>query len=234
MAKTNCPPSDKEGAEEHRQSRIATTVATTTATVAMTTAAAVGGGNSPQHRERLTWAKAARFLALPFAAARVDTFMRVKRFEEVSVDELVARGIEGILLDADGTLAPHHAREFDASVLNHVRAMLEKGLRVAIYTNAGEDRFQSFQKMGVKVARDLPAKPDPYGFRAAMTDFLQLRDPAKVCMIGDNYLTDGGAIDAGMHFIHVQPVRGDEPFLHSATRHFAYLCAEFYNRRAAQ
>ena len=186
-------------------------------------------GGSPQ-REGLTWAKTSRFLALPFSPSRMDTFMQVKRFEEVSIDRLLAQGIEGILLDADGTLGPHHAREFNMSIMDHVRAMLEKGLKIAIYTNAWEDRFQPFQEMGVKVVSNVPAKPDPRGFQIAMTDFLQLQNPAKVCMIGDNYVTDGGAIDAGMHFIHVRPIKGEEPFLHSATRLFAYLCAKFYNR----
>jgi predicted HAD superfamily phosphohydrolase YqeG len=49
-------------------------------------------------------------------------------------------------------------------------------------------------------------------------------------MIGDSYLTDGGAIDAGMLFIHVQPVKGNESLMHSATRLFAYLCAKMYER----
>ena len=184
---------------------------------------------SNHSREGLTWAKASRFIALPFCPSRLNTFIQVKRFEEIPINQLLAKGVEGILLDADGTLGPHHAREYSPPVIDHVRAMLEKGFKIAIYTNAWEDRFQPFQEMGVKVVSNVPAKPDPRGFQVAMTDFLQLQDPAKVCMIGDNYVTDGGAIDAGMHFIHVRPVRGNEPLLHSATRLFAYLCAKLYN-----
>jgi uncharacterized protein len=160
--------------------------------------------------------------------------MQVKKFEEVSIDRLLKKGIEGILLDADGTLGPHHAREFDSVVLGHVCAMLKNGFKVAIYTNAWEDRFQSFQEMGVQVVSNVPAKPDPRGFHIAMTDFLKLEDPAKVCMIGDNYVTDGGAIDEGMHFVHVQPIKGNEPFFHSATRFFACLCAKMYSRKTIE
>lgn len=183
--------------------------------------------SSPE-REGLTWAKVSRFLALPFSPSRLSTFMRVKRFEEIPIERLRAQGLEGVLIDADGTLAPHHAREFKQSVLDHVRSMLENGLKIAIYTNAWENRFEPFQEMGVKVVTNVPAKPDPRGFQIAMTDFLQLDDPAKVCMIGDSYITDGGAIDAGMQFIHVRPIKGNEPFFHSATRLFAYLCAKMY------
>ncbi len=192
----------------------------------------VSGGSPP--REGLTWAKTFRFLTLPFSPSRLDTFMQVKRFEDVPIERLLEQGFEGILLDADGTLAPHHAREFSPSVLDHVHAMLNNGFKMAIYTNAWEDRFQAFQEMGVKVVTNVPAKPDPQGFHIAMTDFLQLEDPARVCMIGDNYVTDGGAIDAGMYFIHVRPVKGNEPFLHSATRFLAYLCAKMYGRQTAK
>ena len=183
-------------------------------------------------REGFTWAKASRFLAIPFSPSRLDTFKQVKRFEDVPVEELLEKGFEGILIDADGTLTSHHEREFTQSVVDHVRNMLEKELKVAIYTNAREDRFQVFQDMGVKVITNVPAKPDLRGFHIAMTNFLHLEDPAKVCMIGDNYVTDGGAIDAGMQFIHVQPIKGNEPFFHSATRHFAYLCAKMYGQQA--
>ena len=64
----------------------------------------------------------------------------------------------------------------------------------------------------------------------AMKKYLQLDDPATVCMIGDNYITDGGAIDAGMRFIHVQPVPGPENPLHRATRFIAYRFARLYSR----
>ena len=186
--------------------------------------------SSPE-REGITWAKVSRFLALPFSPSRLDTFMQVKRFEDVPIQQLLAQGFEGILIDADGTLAPHHAREFNRSIIDHVRTMLEKGLKVAIYTNAWENRFQAFQDIGVKVVTDVPAKPDPRGFHIAMTEFLHLKDPAKVCMIGDSYVTDGGAIDAGMQFIHVKPIKGNEPVFHSMTRFFAYLCAKMYGQQ---
>jgi uncharacterized protein len=181
-------------------------------------------------REGLTLAKISRFIALPFSPARLNTFMKVKQFEEVSIKGLLAEGLKGVLIDADGTLAAHYSQEFNLSVIQHVRDMLKNGLKVAIYTNALEDRFEAFQKMGVKVVSNVPAKPDPRGFQIAMTDFLNLDDPAKVCMIGDSYVTDGGAIDAGMLFIYVQPVKGNESFLHSAARLFAYLCAKMYGR----
>jgi uncharacterized protein len=176
-------------------------------------------------REGLTGAKISRFLSLPFQPSRLSTYISVKRFEEVPLEILLRDEIEGILLDADGTLGPHHTRSFEGSVLDHVRAMLRHGLKVAIYTNAAEDRFQIFEELGVEIVNNVPPKPDRDGFEIAMKEFLGLSNPSKVCMIGDNYITDGGAIDAGMRFIHVQPLAGDEPVIHTSTRKLAYMCA---------
>ena len=179
-------------------------------------------------REGLKWVKVVRFLSLPFSPEGLRTYLTVRRFEEVPVDRLIADGMAGVLLDADGTLGTHHTRSFSGPVIAHIQKMLEKGLRVAVYTNASEDRFE--QLTGVAVVTDVPPKPDRHGFEQAMRRFLQLEDPRKVCMIGDNYITDGGAVLAGMRFIHVQPVPGNENILHRSTRYLAYRIARFYSR----
>ena len=181
-------------------------------------------------REGLTWAKVSRSLSLFFQPSRLTTYLSAKRFEEIPLSALLQDGIQGILIDADGTIGPHHACEFDTSVLEHVQKMLQQGLKVAIYTNAFEDRFQFFEKLGVKIVSNVPPKPDPYGFKIAMKEFLRLQDPSKVCMVGDNYITDGGAIDAGMHFIYIQPIKGKESFIHALSRYLAYLCARIYKK----
>jgi predicted HAD superfamily phosphohydrolase YqeG len=176
-------------------------------------------------REGLTSAKLSRFLSLPFQPSRLTTYLAVKNFEEVPLDVLLRDGMQGVLLDADGTLGPHHTRDFDIAVIDHVKKLLQMGLKVAIYTNASDDRFQPFEILGVKIVKNVPPKPDRAGFEIAMKEFLGLHDPSKICMIGDNYITDGGAIDAGMCFIYTQPVNGNEAIIHRLTRYLAYLCA---------
>ena len=177
-------------------------------------------------REGLKWVKIRRFLALPFSPRRLRTYRAVSRFEDIDIDALAADGIQGVLLDADGTLGPHHSREFPESVRASVHRMVQSGLRVAVYTNAMEDRFGAFE--GVSVVTGVPPKPDPRGFEIAMKQYLHLDDPATVCMIGDNYITDGGAIDAGMRFIHVQPVPGPENLFHKIIRRLAFLIARWH------
>lgn len=167
------------------------------------------------------------FLCLPFCPARVKTYLAVDRVEDIPVDQLLADGVEGILLDADGTLGTNKTRNFPDSVVRHVRHMRDRGLKVAIYTNSFDNRFQQFS--GVSIATDVPFKPDRRGFEIAMKKYLHLDDPAKVCMVGDNYITDGGAINMGMRFIYVKPVKGNENYFHRFTRYFAYLCARLHS-----
>ena len=181
-------------------------------------------------REGLTWAKVSRFLSLPFQPSRLSTYLAAKRFDEVPLNTLLQDGIKGVLIDADGTIGRHHTRDIDASILAHIQKMLQQGLKVAIYTNAAEDRLQPLEKLGVKVVKNVPPKPARAGFEIAMKEFLGLDDPFKICMIGDNYITDGGAIDAGMRFIYIQPITGNEPFIQALTRYLAYLCARIYGK----
>ncbi|SVD39233.1 uncharacterized protein METZ01_LOCUS392087, partial [marine metagenome] len=162
--------------------------------------------------EGLTLSKVLRFLLMPFRPTLLQTYLAVNRFTDVPIDQLKADGIQGVLIDADGTMGPHHTRKFSQEVIEHVNKMIDSGLKVAIYTNAFEDRFYQFQN--IAVVTDVPPKPDRRGFEKAMKSFLGLNDPNAVCMIGDNFITDGGAGLAGMRFIHIRPVKGNEPFFH--------------------
>ena len=181
----------------------------------------------PKNREGLTWEKIKRFLTLPFFPAYLKTFKFVKQFTDISLEELKNLGIRGILLDADGTLGPHHAESFSEPVIQQIQDMIDQGFKVAIFTNASEERFQ--QIPDVPIVTNVPPKPDPLGFKKAMEDYLNLKDPSEVCMIGDNYLTDGGAIKAGMKFIHVLPIQGNENYFHRLTRTTAYWLAQLYS-----
>ena len=183
-------------------------------------------GDKEVTRDGLTLAKILYFLSMPFRPNLLKTYMAVDRFVEVPIDQLKVDGIKGILIDADGTLGPHHARKFSSEVVEHISKMVDHGLKVAIYTNAFEDRFHQFK--GINVVTNVLPKPDKRGFEKAMTDFLGLDDPSVVCMIGDNFLTDGGARLAGMRFVHIRPIRGDESFIHSFTRKLAFKVAQFY------
>ena len=178
-------------------------------------------------RERLTLAKVLRFLTLPFCPSQLQTYLAVLRFEDIDPKRLLSDGVRGVLIDVDGTLGPHKTEYFPESAVRHVRHMVASGLKAAIYTNASESRLRQFA--GVPVVTDVHPKPDCRGFSAAMKNYLNLDDPSQVCMIGDSYITDGGAITAGMRFIHVQPIEGGETIVHRIARKLALFCAQWYS-----
>jgi uncharacterized protein len=186
--------------------------------------------NNPVSREGLNLTKVLYFMLMPFRPNLLKPYMAFGHFTEVPIEQLKLKGIQGVLIDADGTLGPHHSRIFSREVIEHVNKMVTSGIKVAIYTNAFENRFQQFKD--ITVVTDVAPKPDRRGFKEAMEVFLGLKNPKKVCMIGDNFITDGGARLAGMYFIHIHPIKGDEPFIHSFTRKLAFQCARFYFPRS--
>ena len=111
-------------------------------------------GDKQATRDGLTLAKTLYFLSMPFRPNLLKTYMAVDRFVEVPINQLKVDGIKGILVDADGTLGPHHARKFSSEVVAHINKMVDHGLKVAIYTNAFEDRFHQFK--GINVVTNVP------------------------------------------------------------------------------
>lgn len=138
------------------------------------------------------------------------TLARLEKFIDLDIDKMKKENgveIKGIILDIDGCLAYNHG-EILPENLEHLRALLAKGIKVVIYSNMiWSPRYQNLDGQ-VEVLTNIPAKPDPKGFEIA----LQKLDLPKenVVMVGDNYLTDGGAIQEGINFIHVNPLRKKE------------------------
>lgn len=128
---------------------------------------------------------------------------------------LKAAGIEGVLVDVDATLVAHHVRAFPPAVFAVLDRIEAAGLKVAIFSNARD--LDTLRSLGVPVIAGVPRKPALAGFRAAVSA-LGLADPARVVMIGDNLLTDGAAVDAGLRFVWCRPIPGREPLGHRWAR----------------
>ncbi|QPJ65350.1 MAG: HAD family hydrolase [Candidatus Nitrohelix vancouverensis] len=192
----------------------------------MTTNATQNSNAVSASREGLTFCKLWRLLSIPFSPRKLSPWFAVDSIAEIDIQRLINDGIQGVLLDADGVLASHRSRVFPEPSLAFVREMMTMGLRVAIYTNADESRFQQFE--GVPVVKNVPAKPDRKGFEIAAREYLNVQDFSRVCMVGDNFVTDGGAVEAGMRFVHVKPIAGCEKPIHRWTRRLAYECARLY------
>lgn len=160
-------------------------------------------------REGINLAKVVQFFRLAFVPKYTETFLRLDRFTDLDIGkirELTGVEIKGIILDVDCCIAPNHGEILQEN-LEHLRKLIAKGIKFVIYSNMKwSERYEALQK-DLPVLTNLPPKPDPKGFEIAVS---QLGVPKEnVVMIGDNYLTDGGAIGAGIKFIHVNPIRSE-------------------------
>ena len=102
-------------------------------------------------REGLTWAKVSRFLSLPFQPSRLSTYLAAKRFDEVPLNTLLQDGIKGVLIDADGTIGPHHTRDIDVAILVHIQKMLQQGLQVEFIQTLQKIVFNLLKSSALKL-----------------------------------------------------------------------------------
>ncbi|MBU0553360.1 HAD family hydrolase [Myxococcota bacterium] len=175
-------------------------------------------------RSGLSAGKAWRLWRLLWRPRLTQTRLRLARFEQLDPAWFKAAGLRGALLDADGTLAAHHVRDFSPEVIAAVARLKAAGIKLGVYTNASDEA--AFDAIQAPLLRGLPAKPSVAGFRAAAAA-LGL-PPAQVAMIGDSYITDGGAVEAGLAFIYCRPLPGAEPRGHKLARALAAAVARAY------
>ncbi|MGK0360980.1 MAG: HAD superfamily phosphatase (TIGR01668 family) [Bradymonadia bacterium] len=162
--------------------------------------------------------RGARFALRP---SQRSVWFAVARVTDVVPAALVRAGIAGVLVDADATLVAHHQRDFSPAVRAWLVELQAAGLRVAIYSNA--DDQATLVAAGVPVIEPVPRKPAVAGFRDAVRQ-LGLRAD-QVVMIGDNLITDGAAIDAGLRFVYCAPLSGSEKRGHRWVRRAAHALA---------
>ena len=160
-----------------------------------------------------------RVLRLALSADSRRVWQTIDRVQDLDPQALVAAGVRGVLLDADATLVPHRGRVYGPEVYAVLRGLQDAGLRVAVYSNA--DDPEALRPLGVPVVSGVPLKPQRRGFHAAIRRGLDLADPRQVVMVGDNLISDGAAVDAGLRFIYCRPIQGEEPWLHRTTRAWA-------------
>ncbi len=168
-------------------------------------------------REGLTGAKFLQPFRL-FHPANTHAIAKVNAFQNISIqkiNELLGLDIQGIILDIDECVAPHHGEILPENIAK-ISEMIKEGIKLVIYSNMeATDRYnplietvRSETGYTIKIMTNIPAKPDPEGFKACEQELVL--PPEKIAMIGDNLLTDGGAIRVGMHFIKVKPIKSPE------------------------
>lgn len=141
---------------------------------------------------------------------------KVSRFSVIDIsriNDLLGTNFKGVILDIDECVAPHHGEVSRENVDSIIR-MINQGVKIVVFSNmkAGErynpliEAVRQTAGYQIKVITSRYAKPDPRGFRECV-DALELAENEKALMIGDNFVTDGGAVMAGIPFVKVKPMR---------------------------
>ena len=109
-------------------------------------------------------------------------------FYNIDITALETRGIRGIILDIDNTLAPYFVPEPDEKLTGWIRDLQKRGFSLYIVSNGKEARVQRFNR-----ELNLPfvchaGKPSAKGFVKAMRDIGL--PPENTAVIGDQIFTD--------------------------------------------
>jgi len=140
---------------------------------------------------------------------------KVSKFSVIDIDrinELLGTNFKGVILDIDECVAPHHGDILQEN-LDAIVKMVNDEVKLVVFSNmkASErynpliDRVREECGYEIKVIMTPHGKPDPRGFEESMRA-LELTEGEEALMIGDNFVTDGGAISAGIPFVKVNPI----------------------------
>jgi uncharacterized protein len=169
-------------------------------------------------REGLTGAKV-RQLGRLFRPSQNYAIAKVRRFSEINIqriNELLMTNFKGVILDVDECIAPHHGEIIQENI-DAIIDMVNQGIRIVIFSNMRvSERYDSFiqtvkEETGyeIKVIMSRYAKPDSRGFDECV-QALELHEGEEALMVGDNFITDGGSIGAGIPFVKVKPIKTKE------------------------
>ncbi len=150
---------------------------------------------------------------------------------EVSVQDLIAAGIQAVLLDLDNTLVGWQRHDVPDAVLAWLADLKAAGIKLCLVSNT---RFgRRLKKLSEEL--DIPYvrrawKPRKRGFRAAMQELAV--DPANTVMVGDQMFTDvWGANRSGVYSIMVKPMARREFVGTKVSRVAEKLLLAYFRRR---
>lgn len=178
--------------------------------------------------KNINYSRGFNLLTIPLRPNLTRTLTSVNRFTDIEASLFLRKNIRGLIIDIDGTLTEHGGETLPPEVIEKIQDFIRNQIAVCIFSNNSKDRTDQFEALGIKALKDAALKPHPQGFLKAMQD-LGLEDPTQCAVIGDNFNTDGGCNDIGMHFIHVKPIKGQEPLWVKMTRSYAYIWSRIHD-----
>jgi len=141
--------------------------------------------------------------------ALIQPDMRVKGVWEIDLDELSRRGVAGIIVDIDNTIAPWGTYDLYEPAAEWLERAINRGFGICLLTNNYHSRADWFARaLGLPVVCGW-VKPWRWGYRRAMQ--ILGTHPGSTAMVGDQLFTDIlGAGRLGIHTILVSPLSDRE------------------------
>ncbi len=141
-----------------------------------------------------------------FLPWNTKTLARLDKFIDLNIEKinkLQEINLKGLIIDSDDCISYNHGEILEENI-THIKKLYDQGIKIVIYSNMRKTgRYEQIEAY-VKVLTRIPPKPGKKGFEKALQT---LNLPAKnVAMVGDNYLTDAGAIRLGISFIKIKPI----------------------------
>lgn len=130
---------------------------------------------------------------------------------EIELDELIEKGIKGIITDLDNTLIEWNRANATPKLIEWFKKVEEKGLLITIISNNNRERVGTFaDPLALPFIHDAK-KPMSAAFKRAIREMgLQ---PSQVAVIGDQLVTDVfGGNKLGLYTILVKPVANSDGF----------------------
>jgi len=145
------------------------------------------------------------------------------RLKDVSLDELEAAGIRGLIVDLDNTLLGFRETELASEHLAWVAEAHDRGMQIVMVSNNFSERVRSVAaQIGVLGCVPNALKPLPFGFlRAKKMLGLARRN---IAVVGDQLFTDvlGGKV-CGHYTILTEPIEAKDFPLTKIFRFFERL-----------
>jgi len=137
---------------------------------------------------------------------------------DINADDLVAKGINSLIIDLDETLIPKDMKKFSIDIIKWVEHFKSKGFKICITSNS----IRSWRVNKFAGELDLPStylslKPLPWAFKHALK--VLKNKPEHTAMVGDQLFTDilGGNLN-GIYTIMVKPMSPEKFLLRKLLR----------------
>jgi len=135
----------------------------------------------------------------------------VDEISEIPLDVLKKKGIKGLIVDLDNTIAPWDQPVVTQSAEKWLQKAKDSGFKICLVSNSTTSRVNYFMETLDIPGIPLAQKPRRGSFRKAL-ESMEL-DPRQVTVVGDQIFTDVlGGNRLNLHTILVNPINRKEFF----------------------